>query len=316
MKESVLPHGIFRKEVYMSLGSLPVIVPSRYYAYTDGGARFSMTSAVDFLADNGFDGIDLSLDTVSGIGDGRPSFDDDWRGVLYSFGSRAAARGLTIPTCHLPFYMPSPDDADAMSRFAKSQLLGLDAAAMLKIPCAVIHPIVRHSSQRKRRAWLDENLSYLSPIRERAARLGVTLAIENMAGVPYPYAPDETVYGSRAADVRLLADRLDTGICWDFGHAHLSHLCQSAELATVGDRLRMIHIHDNDGANDRHLIPLAGSIDWDDALRGLRAIDFHSMSWRCLNLELKTSHLPADRPTRDRHAAATIEAARRLMRGM
>lgn len=298
----------------MSIGSLPVIVPSRYYAHAAYGGRFSMTSAVDFLADSGFDGIDLSLDTVSGLGDGRPSFDDDWRGVLYSFGNRAAARGLTLPVCHLPFYMPNPDDGDAMARFSKTQLMGLDAAAMLKIPCAVIHPIVRHSSQRKRRSWLDENLLYLAPIRERAARLGVTLAVENMTGVPYPHAPDETVYGSRAVDVRLLADRLDTGICWDFGHAHLSRLCQSAELATVGDRLRMIHIHDNDGIHDRHRIPFEGSIDWDDALRGLRAIDFHSMSWRCLNLELKTSHLPADRAVRDHHAAATLEAARRLMR--
>ena len=298
----------------MPIGSLPVIVPSRYYAHAANGGRFSMTSAVDFLADSGFDGIDLSMDTVSGLGDGRPSFDDDWRGVLYSFGSRAASRGLTLPVCHLPFYMPNPDDAPAMAQFTRTQLMGLDAAAMLKIPCAVIHPIVRHSSQRKRRAWLDENLSYLAPICERAARLGVTLAIENMAGVPYAHAPDETVYGSRAADVRLLADRLDTGICWDFGHAHLSRLCQSAELATVGDRLHMIHIHDNDGIHDNHRIPFEGSLDWNDALRGLRDIDFHSMSWRCLNLELKTSHLPADRAVRDRHAAATLDAARRLMR--
>ena len=176
MKKSVLPHG--GKEVSMSIGSLPVIVPSRYYAHAAYGGRFSMTSAVDFLADSGFDGIDLSLDTVSGLGDGRPSFDDDWRGVLYSFGNRAAARGLTLPVCHLPFYMPNPDDGDAMARFSKTQLMGLDAAAMLKIPCAVIHPIVRHSSQRKRRSWLDENLLYLAPIRERAARLGVTLAVK------------------------------------------------------------------------------------------------------------------------------------------
>ena len=161
MKKSVLPHG--GKEVSMSIGSLPVIVPSRYYAHAAYGGRFSMTSAVDFLADSGFDGIDLSLDTVSGLGDGRPSFDDDWRGVLYSFGNRAAARGLTLPVCHLPFYMPNPDDGDAMARFSKTQLMGLDAAAMLKIPCAVIHPIVRHSSQRKRRSWLAPWTSASSP---------------------------------------------------------------------------------------------------------------------------------------------------------
>ena len=79
-----------------------VTVPTRYYAYSSDGRRFSLTAAADFLANAGFDGVDLSLDELD-------ANDDIYRSVLYSFGSRAAAKGLTIPMCHLPFYMPSPD---------------------------------------------------------------------------------------------------------------------------------------------------------------------------------------------------------------
>lgn len=290
---------------------IPVIVPTRYYSYTSDGRRFSMAAMTDFVADNGFDGMDLSLDTVEELGNPITG-DDAWRATLYTLGNRAAAKGLTIPVCHLPFAMPNPDDDRAMTRFARSLSQGIEAAAFLHIPTAVIHPIVRHSSRVSYNAWFSENIAFLSVLRKKANRLGVVLAVENMTGIPYPAHPTETVYGCRAEDLRVLADKLDVGICWDFGHAHLSGLCQSPELNVIGDRLRMMHIHDNDGRTDSHLPPFGGTVDWDDVAQGLRAIGFTSMAWRCLNLELKSSHLPTDRALRDQHAAAALRAAHRL----
>ncbi len=293
--------------------SVSVTVPTRYYAGQPDGRRFSLSAAADFLSDAGFDGADLSLELVDGL-DGR--LGDDWRSVLYSFGNRAAARGLTLPMCHLPFYMPDPDDGAAMARFSRAVAGGLHAAAMLHIPDAVIHPIVRHSSRRCRDSWRSENLAYLSPLRELAGRLGVRLCIENMAGRAYPTAPDEAIFGSRAADIRELADALDTGVCWDFGHANLSGLCQSAELELLHGRLCAIHIHDNDGRTDTHRIPgdcpASAAVDWQDAAEGLRLADFLSTSNRCLDMELKTSDLSSDSGTRLAYAVRTLAAAKAL----
>lgn len=292
--------------------AVSVIVPTRYYAYRSDNLKYSLTSAVDFLADAGFDGVDLSLELIAGL----EEFDNDdgWRSVIYSFGNRAAARGLALPVCHLPFYMPNPDDAIAMPRFIREVRSGIRAAAMLKIPDAVIHPIVRHSSRRCRDLWLSDNLAFLSPLRELAGSRGVNLCIENMVGRPYHDDPGESVYGCRAADVLELATRLDTGICWDFGHANLSGLCQSAELGQLRGRLRCFHMHDNDGLHDAHLIPgdhpTRHSVDWDDAAEGLRLADFPATGNRCINLELKTSDLPDHRSIRLTHAARAIDAAK------
>ena len=290
-----------------------VTVPTRYYARSSDGRRFSLTAAADFLANAGFDGVDLSLDELD-------ANDDMYRSVLYSFGSRAAAKGLTIPMCHLPFYMPSPDDSAAMARFAREITAGVRMAAMLKIPDAVIHPIVRHESRRCREQWLAENISFLAPIRELAGKLGVTLCIENMTGKPYAAHPSEAVYGSTARDVLELAERLDTVVCWDFGHANLTGLCQSAELEKLRGRVRCVHIHDNDGVKDTHRIPfdpsatapIGGSIDWEDAAEGLRLCEFLSTSNKCLNLELKSSDLPSDPAVRNTHASRALFAAERL----
>ena len=290
--------------------TLLVTAPTRYYGYRPDGGKFSLTAAADFLADAGFDGADLSLDKT------EPDGDDVLRSVLYAFGNRAAARGLAIPVCHLPFYMPSPDDAAAMARFSREVASGIRAAAMLKIPEAVIHPIVRHGSRRRRELWLSDNLTFLSPLRDLAVGCGVRLCIENMAGKPYAAHPMEAVYGSRAQDILELAEALDLGVCWDFGHANMTGLCQSAELDKLRGRVRVLHIHDNDGRTDTHSIPQfsasAAYVDWADAAEGLRLCGFTDLPRRCLNLELKSSDLPPDRAIRLEHAAHAVAAARRL----
>ena len=290
-----------------------ITAPTRYHAKASDGRRFSLTAAADFFADAGFDGVDLSLDEL------EPD-EDIFRSVLYSFGNRAAANGLTIPMCHLPFYMPNPDDEAVMARFARSIMAGLRMAAMLKIPDAVIHPIVRHESRRCRELWLAENIQFLSPIRDLAGKLGITLCIENMTGKPYAAHPSEAVYGSTAEDVLELSRRLHTMVCWDFGHANLTGLCQSVQLETLRGKLRCIHVHDNDGARDTHRIPfdtsertpVGGSIDWEDAAEGLRLCEFLTTSNRCLNLELKSSDLSSDPTVRRAHASRALFAAEKL----
>ncbi len=291
-----------------------VTVPTRYHAYTENGSKYSLTAAADFLADAGFDGADLSLDQI------EPNGDDILRSVLYSFGNRAAAKGLTLPMCHLPFFMPNPDDTVAMARFSREISCGIRMADMLKIPDAVIHPIVRHGSRRCRELWLDENIRFLTPLRELAGRLGITLCIENMTGKPYATHPAEAVYGSTATDILELSEELDCMVCWDFGHANITGLCQSVELERLRGRVRCLHIHDNDGVSDSHRIPferpentpLGGSVDWEDAAEGLRLSGFLATSNRCMDLELKTSHLPADRSVRLSHAARAVYAAKKL----
>ena len=71
-----------------------------------------------------------------------------------------------------------------------------------------------------------------------------------------------------AALVRLIEEDLegiDVGICLDYGHAHLmGDLGEAIEL--VGGHLLTTHVHDNGGARDDHLLPFAGSINWDTAI--------------------------------------------------
>ena len=54
------------------------------------------------------------------------------------------------------------------------------------------------------------------------------------------------------------------GLCFDTGHANKMCKENCLEYAEYyNDRLFMIHIHDNHGENDEHLLPFTGSFDWE-----------------------------------------------------
>jgi sugar phosphate isomerase/epimerase len=124
----------------------------------------------------------------------------------------------------------------------------------------------------------DEECSLRRALR-RAARLGVKLAVENLAPV-YP-GPEQVCHDPSA--VAGLVVRLDSehaGMCLDIGHAHIAAQLAGCELVELVDpvleRVILFHVHDNLGARtgvpsrggieplrlDLHLPPGAGTVPW------------------------------------------------------
>lgn len=283
----------------MHVKPLTVCVPTRFYGWCPDG-RYSLSASLQNLHDCGFCASDVSLENISLL-------DDAWQSVLYAAAARAKALDIALPVCHLPFYMPSPDDHAAMQRFAREQERGIEAAHLMGIPLAVIHPIARHSCRTSKQAWFAENIDYLTPLCQKAKKLGVTLAVENMASTKE--SEHDHLYGCRAVEIKAIANKLGIATCWDTGHAHTAGLVQSHEIGLLGDTLALVHLHDSDGT-DAHLVPLTGQIDWADVVRGLCAVGYEGV----LDFETKTSHLCMYDKMREQLAADTQGAARTLVR--
>ena len=68
------------------------------------------------------------------------------------------------------------------------------------------------------------------------------------------------------------------GFCFDTGHANLTGLDFERFITGLGERLKVFHIHDNDGVRDLHQIPFTftktrentSSTDWEGFVRGLK----------------------------------------------
>lgn len=59
------------------------------------------------------------------------------------------------------------------------------------------------------------------------------------------------------------------GICFDVGHCH-AHFQDEFNFDLFVDRIFAVHLHDNDGSSDQHLLPFEGTIEWESVIRNLK----------------------------------------------
>jgi sugar phosphate isomerase/epimerase len=88
------------------------------------------------------------------------------------------------------------------------------------------------------------------------------------------------VIPNQLSDAAALASMLDRdledrrlGICLDFGHAHLMGDVVDA-IEAAAEHIIATHVHDNRGREDSHLVPGAGTIDWNAALITMQKIGY------------------------------------------
>ena len=62
--------------------------------------------------------------------------------------------------------------------------------------------------------------------------------------------------------------------CFDSGHAYAGSQEPSHMLKLLGDKVKVLHLHDNDGLDDLHLPPTFGTIDWNKLCKPLKEIGF------------------------------------------
>ncbi len=273
--------------------------PSRIY-YDHPGGRFSYSSMVDYFDRIGFGAIDMSFESLSRLDDGT-------RAVLYAAARRAKEKKIELPVCHLSFYMPDPQNPDLMAKYQKELFCGIEAAALMGIERAVTHPIALYSRSVSYGDWVRANIAFLTPVLEYARGKGVRILIENMPSERE--AADNHLYGSCALNISSLAEKLGAGICWDVGHANISGFKQSEQMEILKGRLEVLHIHDNDGERDTHLLPFDGNVDWEDVAFGLRCCDFSGI----LDIEVTAWALDGDARVRDDFGRKIMMRARRFM---
>ncbi len=76
----------------------------------------------------------------------------------------------------------------------------------------------------------------------------------------------------------------------------------------LGELLSCVHLHDNDGMLDRHLLPFDGNVDWVDVTLGLSRVGFGG----AIDLEVKSSDLPPERDVRLHFGARVLECGERI----
>ena len=107
---------------------------------------------------------------------------------------------------------------------------------------------------------VDAAFNSLEELKLFAKHRGVEILLENMRSEMA--SPERLHYFNTVTHLKLK-------YCFDVGHAHLASSVDSA-WDVMRPEVRVVHIHDNNGEEDSHLLPMSGSISWQHVMHKLR----------------------------------------------
>lgn len=216
----------------------------------------------------------------------------------------AEAAGIRIHQVHGPWRWPfrdatEEDRAERLEKMKKS----IRGSALLGCKYWVIHPVMPYGiedigTELADKTW-EINLAFMGELLKTAKEAGAVICLENLPFTRFSLASAEAV--------KRFVKRMNDGnfkACLDTGHAAVFPGGDvPGAIRLLGEDIRVLHVHDNDGVDDRHFMPYFGVTDWAGVKQALKDISFEGV----LSLE---SSLPRALPEE------LVENAQRFLGGI
>ena len=236
----------------------------------------------------GFSCVDFSLNyylTNTSLYQHRPNdfFDKSQRELENYFEPHkkgAKEAGIRIHQMHMPYPMYIPNGKKELNEYLWNVVApkSMGLCAFFQCPYIVVHGFKLTRNLGSEEAEWRNTEKFLHSLAPMAKEMGITICIENL----YSSLGGHIMEGP-CCDVRKAVERIDRfneqygaevlGFCFDTGHANLVSIDFEDFMTRLGKRLKVFHIHDNDGVGDLHQLPFTftktrenrPSTDWDAA---------------------------------------------------
>lgn len=238
-------------------------------AFRPDGGKNGLDFCIEKCAERGYTVLDINL--CEAMNPSSRLRCDDWEVYVQEIASIGRRLGVEFRQSHLPYYdifgANSEDKIVLMEELIRRSII---ASGVLGVKWAVAHPGTVYTAGHDVNASLTQNLTYYSRHLETAKQAGVGIALEN--DFEYRSAPYQRIFAASVEELCALCDAFASpliGICYDFGHANLTGGFHKQNLTRIGKRLKAVHVQDNNGMKDQHLMPFFGNIDWAEAMAEL-----------------------------------------------
>ncbi len=201
----------------------------------------------------------------------------------------AESAGIRINQMHMPYPSYIPNASAEINDYLMQTVApkSMEICAFFGCPHIVVHGFKLARDLGSEEAEWVQTEKFLESLAPLAKEMKITICMENI----YTNIGDHIIEGP-CCDARKAAARIDRmnekygaevlGFCFDTGHANLIGIDFEDFITTLGSRLKVLHIHDNDGIGDLHQIPFTftrsrenvSSTDWEGFIRGLQKIHF------------------------------------------
>ena len=231
-----------------------------------GGYTDSQIQALRYIRQAGFQYADYNFGMDYKHRNGV--YSEHYEEYFAQVNAAAAEIGVRLIQAHAPMGTPLNDPDGS---FLADTLRCVDACGAWGIPNLVVHSGYAHGLTVEQ--TFDANKAFFMPLLERAEQYGVNILVENFnkMSVPGLYWIDN------ATDLLGLIEYVNHPLfhaVWDAGHANLQEMPQDEELRLLGSHVRALHIQDNRGDHDAHLLPFLGTMSMDAVMHGLLDIGY------------------------------------------
>ena len=235
------------------------------------------TADLERIKAHGYDCVDYDLcDTTDAI---YHLPEEQFAAAMKAERQKIEAAGLKVSQVHGPW---PTDDTTSESRAEKYIFMqrAVGATALLGCPYMVVHPVMPYGWSKETDADTAQKMNeeFFAKLCDYAAGYGVGICVENMPMTAHRISPI-----NRIVQLVKAVNKPNFFICLDTGHCNeLKDDCGEA-VRKSGKYLKVLHVHDNCGRRDSHLIPYCGTIQWEHFTDALKEIGFDGV----LSIETK-----------------------------
>ena len=225
---------------------------------------FSDEEALRMIRKAGFDAYDYSFYWVN---DGTDMLGTDYRQRATALRQLGDSLDITCNQAHAPFEIAYGDDFDLTNRNYLRLVRCMEFASILGAKNIIVHAIKDDLPEEL--DFFAYNHRFYESLIPWCEKFGICVCVENLfnwheSAIPVLCEPAE-----HQSFVRQLNSPW-VRICVDVGHSAITGYKPEDVLAAMDPQLlAALHIHDNNGVLDQHLLPGEGILDWNAITRSL-----------------------------------------------
>lgn len=180
-------------------------------------------------------------------------------------------------SCHAPFVNLDLSDPTRNKQAIQAVIKTMLFCREIECPVVIVHISaspgvkIRKELQRAKQCTIKA----LKTIIDYPDTHHVEILLENL--VPHPTYIRLGAEIEDLIDIATALDNKQVGICIDTGHSLLNKHDPCSDIQKAGSLLKSLHINDNDGLEDLHMVPGNGIIKWNQICQTLQDIHYQGL---------------------------------------
>lgn len=222
---------------------------------------------IDAVAEAGFKYIDLSMYVIEK--DDELLVSGKWNDNAKRILDTSKAKGLNFVQAHSPGGNPIAGDGNAKI-LIDATIRSIEICGVLGIPNIVVHAGMMKGYTKEQ--FFYENREFFRKLIPAMERNNVNVLCENSTQKNM----GDMYFTNSGKDMKEFVEYVNHPLfhaCWDTGHGNCEGN-QYDDIKAIGNDLFAVHINDNSGRGDEHVIPYLGTVNMDEVMNALIDIGY------------------------------------------